>query len=73
MRFPNGKLKALTLSYDDGVEQDIKFVEILNKYGLKCTFNLNSGKYAPEGKVYEAGRIHRPAFKSNSITNFYPS
>ena len=63
MRFPNGKLKALTLSYDDGVEQDIKFVEILNKYGLKCTFNLNSGKYAPEGKVYEAGRIHRPMTK----------
>lgn len=36
-------MKAVTFSYDDGVEQDIRLIEILNKYGLKCTFNLNSG------------------------------
>jgi peptidoglycan-N-acetylglucosamine deacetylase len=41
--FPRGKMKALTLSYDDGVEQDRKLVEILNRYGIKATFNLNSG------------------------------
>jgi peptidoglycan/xylan/chitin deacetylase (PgdA/CDA1 family) len=41
--FPNNKLKALTLSYDDGVEQDRKLLEILNRYGIKATFNLNSG------------------------------
>ena len=35
--------KAFTLSYDDGVLQDKRFVSLLNKYGLKCTFNLNSG------------------------------
>ncbi len=39
----NGKLKALTFSYDDGVTQDQRLIEILNKYSLKCTFNLNSG------------------------------
>ena len=38
----NGKNKAVTFSYDDGVMQDIRFIEILNKYNLKCTFNLNS-------------------------------
>ena len=38
----NGKMKALTFSYDDGVEQDIRLIEIFNKYGLKATFNLNS-------------------------------
>lgn len=38
----NGKKKAITFSYDDGIEQDIKLIEILNKYNLKCTFNLNS-------------------------------
>jgi peptidoglycan/xylan/chitin deacetylase (PgdA/CDA1 family) len=37
------KMKFLTLSYDDGVEQDRKLLEILNKYHLKATFNLNSG------------------------------
>ena len=41
--FPDGKMKALTLSYDDGVEQDARLVEILNRYKIKCTFNLNSG------------------------------
>lgn len=36
------KLKAVTFSYDDGITQDIRLIELLNKYGLKCTFNLNS-------------------------------
>ena len=35
--------KYFTLSYDDGVHADKKFLEIINAYGLKCTFNLNSG------------------------------
>lgn len=37
-----GKNKALTFSYDDGVTQDIRLIEIFNKYNLKATFNLNS-------------------------------
>lgn len=41
--FPGGKTKALTLSYDDGVDQDIRLIEIMNRYGLRGTFNLNSG------------------------------
>ena len=52
MRFPEGKYKALTFSYDDGVEQDARLIEIFRKYGLKGTFNLNSALYAPEGTVY---------------------
>lgn len=39
----DGKKKAITLSYDDGVLQDIRLVSILNRYGIKCTFNVNSG------------------------------
>ena len=42
MRFPEGKAKALTFSYDDGVKADKRLIEILNDYGLKATFNLNS-------------------------------
>lgn len=41
--FPEGKEKALTFSYDDGEKQDIRLCELFNKYGLKSTFNLNSG------------------------------
>ena len=39
----DGKRKAVTFSYDDGIEMDKRLVEIFNRYGLKCTFNLNSG------------------------------
>ena len=43
LRFPGGRRKALTLSYDDGVRQDLRLLELLDRYGVKCTFNLNSG------------------------------
>jgi len=36
------KRKAVTFSYDDGITQDVRLIELLNRYGLKCTFNLNS-------------------------------
>ena len=49
MRFPGGLRKAVTLSYDDGVEQDRELIGILDQAGLKCTFNLNSGCFPPEG------------------------
>lgn len=52
----NGKKKALTFSYDDGVRQDIRLVEIFNRYGMKCTFNINSGlQSGAHGKVREDG------------------
>lgn len=41
-RFPGFLSKACTLSYDDGVKDDIHLIEIMRKYGLKGTFNLNS-------------------------------
>ena len=44
-----GKNKAITFSYDDGITQDIRLIELLNKYGLKCTFNLNSELLAKKG------------------------
>lgn len=59
MRFPNARLKALTLSYDDGVRSDARFMEILDKHGLKCTFNLNSGLYPAEDSPHR--RLSRNA------------
>ena len=41
--FPGGKHKVLTMSYDDGKLEDRKLVSIFNKYGIRGTFNLNSG------------------------------
>lgn len=51
MRLKDGKTKVLTLSYDDGVVQDIRLIEIMNKYGLKGTFNVNSGIFLQENEV----------------------
>lgn len=59
MRFPGGLSKALTLSYDDGVEQDARLIDILNEHGLKGTFNLNSGCFVEEGHVWEPGEVQR--------------
>lgn len=41
--FPGNQYKALTFSYDDGVEQDRRLIKLFNQYNLKATFNLNSG------------------------------
>lgn len=42
MRFPGGRAKAFTLSYDDGTVFDKRLIELFNKYNVKATFNLNS-------------------------------
>lgn len=48
-----GKQKAVTFSYDDGVTQDRRLIDILNRYGLKATFNLNSGLFASAAAFYD--------------------
>ncbi len=44
MCFPGGRTKCLTLSYDDGQAFDRRLVEILNRHGVRGTFNLISGR-----------------------------
>ena len=39
MRYPDGKAKAVTFSYDDGSSQDKRLAGIFDKYGMKATFN----------------------------------
>ncbi|CAH1210814.1 hypothetical protein PAECIP111891_03596 [Paenibacillus allorhizoplanae] len=61
----NGKMKAVTFSYDDGVTQDLRLIQIFNKYGLKATFNLNSellgleNTLIREGQTVNHTKIHR--------------
>lgn len=76
LMYPGFKSKALTLSYDDGVIQDVKLIEILNKYSLKATFNLNSGLQGEQkfrdGKYLSNIDCHRIIFKDypNLYDNF---
>lgn len=54
MLFEGGKRKALTFSYDDGTIYDRKLVSLMNQYGMKGTFNLNSGTFGKkENKVIQ--------------------
>ncbi len=42
--YKNGFSRAITFSFDDGQPQDMRLIEIMNRYGLKGTFNLMGGK-----------------------------
>ena len=35
-------MKIVCLSFDDGTIYDLRFIELLNKYNLKASLNLNS-------------------------------
>lgn len=48
LRFPEGRAKAVTFSYDDGCKEDPKFAKILADYGIKCTFNINGDEFRGE-------------------------
>ena len=61
MRLKDNKTKVVTLSYDDGVVQDIRLMEIMDKYGIKGTFNINTGLYWSEDAEREQfyGRLKK--------------
>lgn len=48
--------KKLTFSFDDGVRQDSRLIEILNRYGLKATFNLNSARFGENTELSAFGK-----------------
>lgn len=54
MKLKDGKSKVLTLSYDDAVVQDIRLIKILDQYGIRGTFNINSGEYLAEDAARES-------------------
>jgi len=76
-RFPGGKLKALTMSYDDGVHDDIRLTQIFNKYGIKGTFHINAGLFGEDSwsrlseseikKVYEGHEISAHGYTHQAL------
>jgi hypothetical protein len=64
--FPEGKAKALTMSYDDGKVEDIRLLEIFNKYGIRGTFNLNYGIMISD----QTGQKH-PRIPKEQIAELY--
>ncbi len=65
--FPGGKRKAFTASYDDGTIHDRRLIEIFDKYGVKGTFNLNSGFLGLERK----GRFDISVIDESEVKELY--
>lgn len=59
--------KYFVWSFDDGLQQDKKIIEILRSFGMGATFNLNSGLY---GKQQMIGRVGNIGFKEVPLTDF---
>lgn len=58
--------KYFAWSFDDGLEQDRRIVEILRKYNMGATFHLNSGLFGDqtyEGRIGNLGMTEIPAAK----------
>lgn len=62
--------KAVTFSYDDGIAQDRRLVEIFNRYGMKCTFNLNTGIQSPES-FFEIEKVHIERMEQEGLADLY--
>ena len=61
LRYPGGLAKAATFSYDDGIKQDIRLAELLDKYGLKGSFNIYTAIFdreTPDRMTAEEIREH---------------
>lgn len=60
--------KYFTISFDDGITQDYKIMEICRKYGFSaCTFNLNTG-LCGEHWDWVADMINVPGVTHNRLT-----
>lgn len=63
--FPMGKTLAFTCSYDDGKVMDHRLVELMNRYGIKGTFHLNSA-------FFQETQGHRyPYIKEKDVARLY--
>lgn len=71
MLWSEGRDRALTFSYDDGVVQDRRLISLMRQNGLKGTFNLNSGFLGWQDDIIRDGRIvdhsHIPAEEVSSL------
>lgn len=65
-------MKAVTFSYDDGVTQDIRLAELFRKYGLKATFNINSGFLGRTGSlVRESYTVRHDKVSASDLRSVY--
>ena len=68
VRFPDGRRKALTFSYDDGHPCDERLINIFDKYGLRGTFNINYNSFMGRfGKTEEDLKKRVELYKNHEV------
>ena len=73
---PRPPMKYFTMSFDDGITQDARIIEILKKYNMPCTFNINTGLYGVRWDwvataVGKPGLLHLRFTKAELETGIY--
>lgn len=58
LRFPGGRKKAFTISYDDNTTQDERLIELMKQYNIKGTFNIIPNWFAAEDAVFPEGETY---------------
>lgn len=71
MRFPGGLSKTLTFSYDDGVVEDVRLVEIFQKHKLRATFNLASGRLLTAEEFNQTPRDYAKRLTAQQAVELY--
>ena len=72
MLFPGGKQKAFTMSYDDGVTQDEQLITLMERYGIRGTFNLNPGLMGDNDWLVQGGTgVNHNKFSKDKIAEIY--
>ena len=65
------KQKAVTFSYDDGHNSDKRLVEMLDRHGLKCTFNINSALMGNGRDEFWTGRYELRRLNADEARQVY--
>lgn len=66
-RLKDGKKFALTLSYDDGRDTDRRLVEIMDKYGIRGTFHINSSR-VDVNEAYVTSEEIKTLYKNHEVS-----
>lgn len=61
MRFPGFRSKAFTMSYDDGAVFDERMLDVMNKHGIKGSFNICSGSISDPEQIVKRYAGHEVA------------
>ena len=59
--------KLFTLSFDDGTEQDCRLIALMEKYGIKGTFNISSGIFGRKSYIKRVGNGGKSAAEKDPL------